>query len=237
MGYISRDQFVLLPLSLKDSVEDPIEYTGNHIGPANNRTQLNNEVQERYPIGVNIDNHPPNPIVEVYRRHMTDLGIVVARSVLEGFCEGKDHGVLVNGWHDVDVVVGHPAAVGLLRKRTDFGGPFQAAQFGLWVVPLDVVHRIGRPEVEVVDFVAGIQSGDHSVDYQPGIEILVSMARHVEIPRHLLNSKSANKPTSQFLLKGLFGQFVLPHLVGFVEDLKGSLFEEIPIFVESSFLD
>jgi hypothetical protein len=75
-------------------------------------------MQERNPIREDIHNHPTNPIVEVHGRHVSDLGVVVTHRVLEGFVEEEP--VLVDGGHDVDVVVGDPAVAGALGEGADF---------------------------------------------------------------------------------------------------------------------
>lgn len=49
---------------------------------------------------------------------MSDLGVVVTHRVLEGFVEEEP--VLVDGGHDVDVVVGDPAVAGALGEGADF---------------------------------------------------------------------------------------------------------------------
>lgn len=75
----------VLVLGLDYPVEERIHESCEGVRPAHNRAQLDHELQNTYPVWVDLHDHASDTVVEIDCRHMSHCSIVVARSILEGF--------------------------------------------------------------------------------------------------------------------------------------------------------
>jgi hypothetical protein len=156
---ISIDELPLLgPPACTEPVAEPIQNAGNHIGSADNGAELDQKLEDCHAIGVDIDDHPADAVVEVHGRHVAHLGVVVARRVLERLSVREQDRVLVDSGHHVQVVVRHPPMPRSLRRCPQFLCLGQTTKLGFWVAGFYVLKCIGAPEIEIVYFVAGVQS-------------------------------------------------------------------------------
>ncbi len=99
--------------------------------------------------------------------------------------------IFVNCWHDVQMVV---RGVGVWRTYhvVELSVTVQLSQDCLGVLLLYYLDIGDVPKVQLVDYVADIQSLDLLVDHQPGEDVLVSVAAYMEVTRHLLHSERSS---------------------------------------------
>ncbi len=181
---ISLDELVLeLGSEVAQQVVCRLHY---RVGAPQDAAQVDQERGQVLPSRHYLHNESSDGVVEVHYLWLVVplIGILLV-GVLVGVVVGNG-AVLVPGRHNVEVVVDGPP----LRLNDCL--VLEQVECRLGVPALDGVEVVLIAEVELVDDMAGIETAEVSLHLHLHEVVEVSVAAHVEVPRHFLHSKGSD---------------------------------------------
>ena len=215
-----------LVLELRCEVaEEIVDGLCDRVGAAEDGAEVDEEDEEVLASWGYLDDEAADCVVEV------DDGRLVVH-VVGVFFVGVLVGVVivqralvVPRWDDVQMVVDRSSAFLYFLS-------LQQMQGCLWMPALDGVEMMFLAEVQAVNDMTGIELVQHSFHLHLHVMVEVSMATHVEIPRHFLYRERSFDPASIFVLNRVSHLFHLSVRILLPKELVVALINVLSILVE-----
>ena len=167
---------------------------------------------------------------------MIDLERIVVVGILIGpsFSHQMVH---VDSGDDVDVIVTN-VRMRSARHIIGLRMSFEFGKHGLWMLFFDRSDIFHIPKEQVLDMMRHVECLNDVIYPQSRIDVLVSVAADMEIPRHFLHSKVSLEFAPVSFLESLLRHLELSLLVGFFQQLEAfSIVNGLTIPIQSVLLD